>query len=106
MSVTPDEVRRIAALARLRLDDAEIDRLTIQLRSILAHVEQLETVDHAGSAAGLDAPRHVRAPRRDEPGADPLAVPPDRFAIDWRDGFFVVPRLAALDPDAVGDESA
>jgi len=44
--------------------------------------------------------------RDDEVSSDPLAFGPFELAPEWRDGFFVVPRLPALDssrPDA-GDE--
>jgi aspartyl-tRNA(Asn)/glutamyl-tRNA(Gln) amidotransferase subunit C len=38
-------VRRIARLARLRLEEAELERLEGELGSILAWVEQLDEVD-------------------------------------------------------------
>ena len=45
MSVSRDEVARIARLARLELDEAEVERMTVDMNAILAHVEQLNEVD-------------------------------------------------------------
>ena len=43
--ISPDEVREIAGLARLRLDDAEIDRLTHELDDILGYIETVKGLD-------------------------------------------------------------
>jgi aspartyl-tRNA(Asn)/glutamyl-tRNA(Gln) amidotransferase subunit C len=45
MSVTPEEVRHIAKLARLRLSDSEQEVMAEQLSSILDYVEQLNELD-------------------------------------------------------------
>ncbi|HTU56341.1 MAG TPA: Asp-tRNA(Asn)/Glu-tRNA(Gln) amidotransferase subunit GatC [Acetobacteraceae bacterium] len=45
MPLDPATVRRIARLARLRLDEAEVARLEGELGGILAWVEQLGEVD-------------------------------------------------------------
>jgi aspartyl-tRNA(Asn)/glutamyl-tRNA(Gln) amidotransferase subunit C len=45
MPLDPATVRRIARLARLRLDEAEVGRLEGELGGILAWVEQLGEVD-------------------------------------------------------------
>ncbi|MFW5951774.1 MAG: Asp-tRNA(Asn)/Glu-tRNA(Gln) amidotransferase subunit GatC [Gemmatimonadota bacterium] len=104
MDVAPDQIRRIAALAGLDLDDEELDRLTGDLNDILAHVDALAAV--AEKAAGLrDAARVATTYpvpgdtegrlRPDEPGSDPLVTPPARLAPDFREGFFTVPLLAS-----------
>jgi aspartyl-tRNA(Asn)/glutamyl-tRNA(Gln) amidotransferase subunit C len=43
-------VRRIARLARIRMDEAEVERLAGELTGILAYVEQLSEVDVTGIA--------------------------------------------------------
>jgi aspartyl-tRNA(Asn)/glutamyl-tRNA(Gln) amidotransferase subunit C len=43
--ITRDEVARLAALARLRLEEGEITTLSGQLETILSYVEQLGEVD-------------------------------------------------------------
>ena len=44
VELTPDEVRHVATLARLGLDDAEIERLGRELTSILAHVNTIASL--------------------------------------------------------------
>lgn len=91
-------VRGIAHLARLELRDAEVARLVGELEAILDHFAELADVEPAsgrGSVHGDLSPRL----RADVPSADPLSVPPRAFAPDWRDGFFVVPRLSAMADD-------
>ena len=45
MSITREEVAKIASLARIRMDDAELDRMVPELNNILGWVEQLGEVD-------------------------------------------------------------
>lgn len=45
MSLSLEEVRRIAALARLRLSPEEERTFAVQLSAILAHVEALRELD-------------------------------------------------------------
>lgn len=48
MALTSDEVRHIAALARMALSDGEVERLREQLSGILAHFETLNAIDVDG----------------------------------------------------------
>jgi len=48
MSVTSQQVRHIAKLARIGMDDAQIEALVPELNNILGWVEQLGTVDVTG----------------------------------------------------------
>ena len=48
MSVTSQQVRHIAKLARIGMDDAEIEALVPELNNILGWVEQLGEVDTDG----------------------------------------------------------
>lgn len=101
MAVTPDEVRRAAALARLRLDEAEVAEMAAQLGSILEHVRALGGAE-AGDLEGFAvAPTGAGPLRGDSTPADLLHRSPDMLAPAWEDGFFVVPRLPALDPDVL-----
>jgi aspartyl-tRNA(Asn)/glutamyl-tRNA(Gln) amidotransferase subunit C len=45
MAITRDEVRRVAALARLRLDAGEEERLTTDLGHLLDHFARLQALD-------------------------------------------------------------
>ena len=95
MSVSREEVERIARLARLRLDDEEVDRLTRDMSRILEHAERLRDVDGGAgsdarpSDADADAASGTRPPEADRP--DPLHAPLQDFAPDVRDGLFAVP---------------
>lgn len=99
--VSREEVLHVARLARLRLTEREIETFTRQLNGILAHVEELESAHGPGSfvAAGGAAPL-----RADRTGPDPLHAPPASVAPEWVDGFFTVPRLPALDADALAGQ--
>jgi aspartyl-tRNA(Asn)/glutamyl-tRNA(Gln) amidotransferase subunit C len=48
MSVSPEQVRHIAKLARIAMSDDEIERLVPEINNILGWVEQLSEVDTAG----------------------------------------------------------
>lgn len=45
MSLTPEEVKHIALLSRLELDDGEVAQYTSELGKILEYVEQLQELD-------------------------------------------------------------
>lgn len=105
MAVTPQDARRIAALARLELAEDETVTMAEQLSSILAHIQALGQVDVRDApalAAVGDAPAPLRA---DSPGHDSLARPVAEIAPAWDHPYFVVPRLAALDADALAAEA-
>ena len=104
MRVSADEVRRVAALARLRVEDEEAEALAGQLADILAHVDELEDApagtvpagDEDGAVDGDAAETADRASsglRADAPGVDPLDRDLASLAPGWKDGFFTVPRL-------------
>ncbi|HJS42567.1 MAG TPA: Asp-tRNA(Asn)/Glu-tRNA(Gln) amidotransferase subunit GatC [Gemmatimonadales bacterium] len=93
MSVTRDEVLRIARLAELDVDEDTLPDLADQMSRILDYVAQLSAVPANGSlkvfVPGPDAIRF----RVDELNPAPLAFGPDKFAPAFKEGFFVVPRL-------------
>lgn len=94
MSVSLDEVRHVAALARLGLSEERSRVVMRELNTILEHMAVLQRVDteRLDPAVGVGA---AGAPLRpDEGPAIPLARRPEDFAPAMRDGFFLVPRLA------------
>ena len=104
MSVGPEDVRKVAQLARLGLSDEEVERLTPELADILEHMEALAQVDDEPLQAeptGRGAPL-----QQDERAPDALEHPPAELAPAWRDGLFLVPRRAAHDGDANGQDSS
>jgi aspartyl-tRNA(Asn)/glutamyl-tRNA(Gln) amidotransferase subunit C len=91
MSVSRDDVRHIAALARIGLPESRIDALVKELSGILDHMDVLAKVD-TSTAPATDAGPMPLAP--DEPRPVALNRPKETFAPETRDGFFLVPRLA------------
>ena len=100
MAVTIDDVRHVAALARLGLSDERAAALVQEMNTILAHMDALSAVD----TAGVDAVAGVGAgglPVRSDKGPPiPLARGLDAFAPSTRDGFLLVPRLYTHDTAA------
>ena len=97
MTVSRDEVARVAALAELAIADAELPQLAEQFNGILDFVAQLESV-----AVGTGAPAPVVGPaqtalRDDLVTSVPLARPPADFAPEFRGGFFLVPRRGTME---------
>lgn len=92
MSVTPDDVRHVARLARLGIDDIRIPALVAELNGILAHMDVLQQVDVAG--VPLTPPNAVMPLRDDALPPDALQRDRAAFAPRAREGFFLVPRLA------------
>ena len=48
MSLTPEQVKKIAQLARIKTDPREYDHITEQLNSIMNWIDQLTAVDVTG----------------------------------------------------------
>jgi Asp-tRNA(Asn)/Glu-tRNA(Gln) amidotransferase C subunit len=97
VSVTIEEVRRIAQLARLHPEESSLRRLTEELNGILENIRVLEEAE--GESPPEAPPVEGSLPSR-PPALDPTplaAGAPGSMAPDWREGFFVVPRLPALD---------
>ena len=94
MAVTLDDVRHIASLARLELEESRAVALVGELNGILEHMEVLSRVD-TGSVDAIGAVGLAAAPQRADAGPPiPLARQIDAFAPRPRDGFFLVPRLS------------
>lgn len=94
MSLTIEEVKHIANLARLELSDAELELYRLQLSSILDHVAQLSELDTSDVEPLTSVLAEQSVLRADEPGE---ALPLDKLlgnAPDTdRDQFKVPPIL-------------
>ena len=94
MAVTPDDVRHIAALARLGIPAERVPSLVGELNGILAHMDALAKVKTNSEmrAEGVGA---AGMPLRTDDGKQlPLGRPRESFAPQMRDGFLLVPRLS------------
>ncbi len=93
MSVTRDDVLRIARLAELEVDEETLPVLVEQMSRILDYVAQLSAATgNNGLRPFVPGPDAIRF-RPDEESPWPLAVGPDEFAPAFKGGFFVVPKL-------------
>lgn len=93
MSLGPDEVKRIAHLARLAIDEADIPSYARSLSDILDLVEQMKYVDTSGvepMAHPLDASQRLRDDEVTEPNQRELfqSIAPATEA-----GLYLVPRV-------------
>jgi len=93
MSLSPDDVRKVARLARLELADAELARLAPQLSAILDYVIQLQQLPTEG-VEPLAHPLPIDNAFRDDvpapslPVDDALANAPNRVG-----NYFGVPAV-------------
>ena len=97
MAVTIQDVRHVAALARLGLTDERAASLVQEMNTILAHMDALSAIE----TTGVDAVAGVGAgglPVRSDKGPPlPLSRSLDAVAPSVRDGFIIVPRLSTHD---------
>ncbi len=99
MSIDRDEVRRIAALAKLEIADDAIDTVASQLSSILDFAATLNELDLANCEPAVLAPANARG-REDVPGTrtfepgDATCTAPEGDD----DFFFVPPVVENLEP--------
>jgi aspartyl-tRNA(Asn)/glutamyl-tRNA(Gln) amidotransferase subunit C len=94
VSVTLGDVRHIAALARLGLDDEQAERLVEELNTILEHMAELSRADVDSTSIHEPSAAEGMPLRPDRGPPIPQLRPPADFAPSMRDGFFLVPRLS------------
>jgi len=56
---TVEEVKKLAALARIRVEDSELEKFTSEFDAILAYIGQLESLQLPASSFQLPALRNV-----------------------------------------------
>ncbi len=91
--ITPKDVEYIAALARIHLQDKEVEKLTANLEDILGYVEKLKTLDVSGVEPTSHALALSNVFREDivKPSlnqADALKIAPEQ-----ENGAFKVPQV-------------
>jgi aspartyl-tRNA(Asn)/glutamyl-tRNA(Gln) amidotransferase subunit C len=93
MKITPAEVRRIAALARLALTASEEERLAHDLDKILQHVEKLNEIETSQIEPFTHAVTSVNAFRTDEAANSSRPAALLANAPDKDQSFFKVPKI-------------
>ena len=93
MSVDADTVRRIAHLARIAVNDEEVEHLQGELNAILAWVEQLQAVDVAGVEPMTSVTPMKMKMRADEVTDGGIAEQIVKNAPQSDNNFFLVPKV-------------
>jgi len=93
VAVTSEDVRHVATLARLGIDEARTASLVAELNTILGHMEVLSKVDTSrlDPVVGIGAAGALEA---DHGPSVALTRDLTKIAPAIRDGFLLVPRLA------------
>ena len=93
MSLSADEVRKVADLARLEISDAELDTMARQLNAIVDYINQLQQVNTEGVEPLAHALELHDVFRADEPGKS--LTPDDALdnAPARKDNFYSVPAV-------------
>ncbi len=69
MSITTQDVNKVAKLAKLSIDEAKIPQATIELQNILAWIDQLNDVN-VDNVAPLESMVHQSSVMRDDTLSD------------------------------------
>ncbi|QLG47659.1 Asp-tRNA(Asn)/Glu-tRNA(Gln) amidotransferase subunit GatC [Natrinema halophilum] len=88
-AVNPEEVRHVAELARIDLDDDEVGRFTGQFADILEYFETLDEVPEVDRDADL---ANVMRPDEERPSLDSAEAL--RNAPETEDGYFKGPNVS------------
>ena len=99
MRIGKEEVVHVARLAELAVAESELPKLVEQLSRIVDFVAELNEVPADESAPPFQA-GPARTPLREDVVAPvPLARAPAEIAPEFVGGFFVVPRLGAMEAE-------
>jgi aspartyl-tRNA(Asn)/glutamyl-tRNA(Gln) amidotransferase subunit C len=93
MAIDAATVRKVARLARIRVEEARIESLAAELSAILTWIEQLDEVDTEG-VQPMASTEAVSLPMREDvvtDGGDPAKVLANAPKADRN--FFVVPKV-------------
>jgi aspartyl-tRNA(Asn)/glutamyl-tRNA(Gln) amidotransferase subunit C len=96
MSISEQDVRHVASLARLEVADERISTLVSEMNRILDYVGMLQRVEMQPLLDDTTVPDVTTSSlRADIPGSVKLERTISEFAPAERDGFLLVPRLAS-----------
>ena len=93
MSLTDQEVRHIAKLARIELADAQLERTRSQLSSMLGLIEQLQSIDTTGVEPMAHATDLVLRLRDDAVTETDHRAAYQSVAPAIEDGLYLVPKV-------------
>ncbi len=93
MSIDIDTARKVAKLARIRVEEAQLPKLAEQLSGILGFMEQLNEVDVTGIDPMVSVTPMRLARRADVVTDGNIPAQILKNAPDAREGFFAVPKV-------------
>lgn len=93
MSLNPDEVGRIARLARIEVSAAELERTRDQLNGILSFIEQLQAIDTTGVEPMSHAVDVVQRLREDRVTESDRHADFQKIAPETEAGLYLVPKV-------------
>ena len=91
--LSPAEIRRIARLARIEVDDAQVAALGPELNAILAMVELMQSVDTAGVEPMSHPQAFAQRLREDAVTETDRRADYQTVAPQVEDGLYLVPRV-------------
>lgn len=94
MKITREEVQHVARLARLELDESELDKFTTQLDSILAYMDKLRSLNVEEVPPTYHALEDLTNVLREDKVGQTLPLEKTLKNAPEREGnFFKVPRI-------------
>ncbi len=93
MSVDTNTVKRVAGLARIKVSDADAERMTGELNAILGFVEQLDEVNIDGVEPMTSVVEQTMKKRADGVTDGGYAADITKNAPMSEDNFFMVPKV-------------
>ena len=93
MSIDIDTARRVAKLARIKVEEADLPALAGELSGILTFMEQLNEVDVDGIEPMTSVTPMRLKRRKDEVTDGNIQTAVLKNAPDAREGFFAVPKV-------------
>jgi len=93
VSIDIDTARRVAHLARIAVDEADLPKLAEELSGILGFMEQLNEVDVEGVEPMTSVTPMRLKRRKDEVTDGDMVDSILKNAPDAREGFFAVPKV-------------
>jgi aspartyl-tRNA(Asn)/glutamyl-tRNA(Gln) amidotransferase subunit C len=93
MSLTPDDIGRIARLARIKLSGDDADRTLASMNGIFALIEQLKATDTAGIEPMSHAVEVTQRLRHDQVTESDCRAAMQAVAPETEAGLYLVPKV-------------
>jgi aspartyl-tRNA(Asn)/glutamyl-tRNA(Gln) amidotransferase subunit C len=93
MSLSPDQVRRIAQLARIEVSDADLPAAQRQLNGILSLVDAMQAVDTTGVTPMAHARDLTQRLRPDTVSEGDVSARMQALAPEAERGLYLVPKV-------------